>query len=130
MSRAFKRKHKETVKPVESTKAKSVAPPANKKLTQDKGVTLVEETPEKPRAMVRSISKARPFALSTAAKPALPDSSKSFDEEEEEIWELPHSSPDVLLLRPIEEEQDSDSYSLKSKRVFVPDTPSKRPRRQ
>ncbi|KAF4569907.1 hypothetical protein EYR40_008887 [Pleurotus pulmonarius] len=129
MSRAFKPKPKETAKPVEPTKAKSAAPPANKKLTQDRGVTLVEETPEKPRAMVRSISKARPFALSTTAKPALPDSSKSFDEEEEEIWELPHSSPDVLLLRPIEE-QDSDSYSLKSKRVFVPDTPSKRPRRQ
>ncbi|KAG9223866.1 hypothetical protein CCMSSC00406_0007728 [Pleurotus cornucopiae] len=131
MSRAFKPKPKETAKPVESTKAKSMAPSVNKKLTQDKGVTLVEETPEKPKTMIRSTSKARPFALSTAAKHTLPDSSKSFDDDdEEEIWELPNSSPDVLLLRPIEEEQDSDSYSLKSKRVFVPDTPSKRPRRQ
>ncbi|KAF7430645.1 hypothetical protein PC9H_006354 [Pleurotus ostreatus] len=131
MSRAFKPKPKETAKPAESTKAKSMAPWVNKKLTEDKGVTLVEETPEKPRAMIRSTSKARPFALSTVAKHALPDSSKSFDDDdEEEIWELPNSSPDVLLLRPIEEEQDLDSYSLKSKRVFVPDTPSKRPRRQ
>ncbi|KAG5222617.1 hypothetical protein IMY05_C2478001300 [Salix suchowensis] len=108
MSRAFKPKPKETAKPAESTKAKSMAPSVNKKLTQDKGVTLVEETPEKPRAMIRSTSKARPFALSTAAKHALPDNSKSFDDDdEEEIWELPHSSPDVLLLRPVEEEQDS-----------------------
>ncbi|KAK0190564.1 hypothetical protein F5146DRAFT_930988 [Armillaria mellea] len=116
MSRVFKGKSKPKVEEVTKEQPKPVIP----KPTHE-GVTLVEATPVKPKPQKRlGLTKVH---NSQAQVTSSFFSSKLTAKDEEEVWDLPSSSPDILLLKSTGSQ--GDGFGSDDEAMFVPVTPTK-----
>jgi hypothetical protein len=122
MSRVFKPKKVEPSRDVSEPREMVLKPPTQLPQVKEepsKGITLVEATPVKPRAMSRTQSL---FGQRAPDLPAMGSILIAKQEEEEEIWDLP-SSPDILLLGADgfnSDEEDDEGH------VLVHKTPSRK----
>lgn len=112
MSRVFKPKPrpKEGLKRESSTLKLPVV-----KKEKDEGTLLVEATPVKPKPRPAIFQRPKPLPAQFMSQ-GMEEGEE--DEDEEEIWNLPSSSPDILLLRG--ESPEDDGFDL------TPPTPTKK----
>ncbi|PBK66903.1 hypothetical protein ARMSODRAFT_938608 [Armillaria solidipes] len=117
MSRVFKGKPKPKVEEVTKEQPKPVIP---KPIHE--GVTLVEATPVKPKPQKRlGLSKVHNSQTQVAS--SFFSSMLAAKNEEEEVWDLPSSSPDILLLKSTGSQ--GDGFGSDDEAMFVPLTPTK-----
>ncbi|KAK0444404.1 hypothetical protein EV421DRAFT_1890578 [Armillaria borealis] len=117
MSRVFKGKPKPKVEEVTKEQPKPVVP---KPIHE--GVTLVEATPVKPKPQKRlGLSKVHNSQTQVAS--SFFSSKLAAKDEEEEVWDLPSSSPDILLLKSTGSQ--GDVFGSDDEAMFVPVTPTK-----
>ncbi|KAK0491401.1 hypothetical protein IW261DRAFT_86640 [Armillaria novae-zelandiae] len=117
MSRVFKGKPKPKVEETTKEQPKPVIP----KPTHE-GVTLVEATPVKPKPQKRlGLSKVHNSQTQVAS--SFFSSKLVTNDEEEEVWDLPSSSPDILLLKSTGSQ--GSGFGSDDEAMFVPVTPTK-----
>lgn len=139
MSRVFKSKPKAEPKITSKRKRPQDDNSASAKRLKHEGVTLVDDTPVKPKAAerIRSASQSQPIyrsqsSLGPIGSPVLLKGLVRGDDDDDDEWRLP-SSPDILLLGGQSDGRESRGLGLsddKDNSWGVGDTPSKskRPR--
>ncbi|KAK0206915.1 hypothetical protein DFS33DRAFT_630521 [Desarmillaria ectypa] len=117
MSRVFKGKPKPKAEEMPKEQPKPAVP---KPIHE--GVTLVEATPVKPKPPKR-LGLSRVNNTQSQVASSFFSSKLAVKDEEEEVWDLPSSSPDILLLKSTSSQ--GDRFGSDDEAVFVPVTPTK-----